>query len=338
MPETMLEAIGITAEQELVYRALLLGHATPAEVAETTGLAKEVVARLIPELAQRGLVRQPSDGPPVALHPRLVIEPLITESIRDLEQTRQSLGQLSAQYHDHVADPSGRQPVVDVLGDDREAQIRLAQIERTAEQQIRAFETPPYAVPPSVSEVELAGLARGVTYRVLYARGAFELPTAMEALSRHAAAGEQTRVLDTLPLKLCIVDDRAALLAHAQPAPGRQGSLLVHASPLLTALIELFELNWRLAMPVRLDVGDPGLNGQGVSAEDLRLVTMLAAGLKDPTIGRHLGLSQRTVQRRVHALSKAIGARNRLELLLHFARRGLLPAIPLEGNGREQGR
>lgn len=66
---------------------------------------------------------------------------------------------------------------------------------------------------------------------------------------------------------------------------------------------------------------------------DQRLLTMLASGLKDDAIARHLDISSRTVGRRVADLMDGLGARTRFQAGVHAQRRSLLRA-PGEGSDK----
>ena len=55
-----------------------------------------------------------------------------------------------------------------------------------------------------------------------------------------------------------------------------------------------------------------------------RMLAMLAAGLKDEAIARYLGVSLRTVRRRVATLMEELGAHTRFQLGSAAERRGLL--------------
>ncbi|WP_345407210.1 hypothetical protein [Nonomuraea salmonea] len=65
------------------------------------------------------------------------------------------------------------------------------------------------------------------------------------------AAGEQARISPQVPMKLAIADRACAMLplsttesAHADSA------VIVHASMLVDALVALFEVLWRAALPL----------------------------------------------------------------------------------------
>jgi DNA-binding CsgD family transcriptional regulator len=81
--------------------------------------------------------------------------------------------------------------------------------------------------------------------------------------------------------------------------------------------IELFDQYWQRAVTV------PGLGAAGGDG-DRQLVEMLAAGAKDEQIARALGLSLRTVRRRVAALLADLGVRSRFQAGVEATRRGWL--------------
>jgi DNA-binding NarL/FixJ family response regulator len=108
------------------------------------------------------------------------------------------------------------------------------------------------------------------------------------------------------------------------PAESTEPSaLLVYPSGLLDALVALFETMWATATPLlAADRGDVREGaGDAPSPADLHLLSLLLAGLTDQAIAAQLGLSMRTVQRRVHGLIELAGVRTRLQLIWRAAHR-----------------
>ncbi|WP_213451643.1 helix-turn-helix domain-containing protein [Rhizomonospora bruguierae] len=58
--------------------------------------------------------------------------------------------------------------------------------------------------------------------------------------------------------------------------------------------------------------------------EDLRLLRLLAAGLPLETVARRLGLSERTVRRRVRAVCDRLGVSASIQAVVWAVRRGML--------------
>lgn len=164
----------------------------------------------------------------------------------------------------------------------------------------------------------LEALARGVTVRVIYHNRVFESASALEVTEACIAAGEEARVFPGVPVNLVIMDDFATMNAsydsdepiHLACTRNRR---------IVNSWKAIFESFWRLAIP--FDSGD-GL-AQG-TAEFRELARLLGLGLTDRAIARELGVSERTVGRRVTRLQDHLGAETRFQLGLQIAVRGWL--------------
>jgi DNA-binding NarL/FixJ family response regulator len=90
-------------------------------------------------------------------------------------------------------------------------------------------------------------------------------------------------------------------------------------SSLLDALLRLFELLWQQASPL-----SPAVSEGPLSCQDQQLLALAAAGLTDQAIARRLGVAQRTVERRMQRILKALDATTRFQAGLRAGQRGLL--------------
>jgi DNA-binding CsgD family transcriptional regulator len=163
-------------------------------------------------------------------------------------------------------------------------------------------------------EVISAAVASGRRSRAIYPVVAMR--EAPEVLRARADAGEQVRLLSDLPTRLMVIGTTHAVV----PEPlgfADEPRLLVRQRALVEALTLLFELLWERAAPV------PELEG-AEARPDLRrfILQMLAAGRKDEQIARSLGLSLRTVRRRVADLMADLGCDSRFQAGVEAARRG----------------
>ncbi|MGW8365555.1 helix-turn-helix domain-containing protein [Streptomyces wedmorensis] len=93
---------------------------------------------------------------------------------------------------------------------------------------------------------------------------------------------------------------------------------VLRSRPLLDALGWIFDRVWDSALPVPAVIA-AAVDGP-LTADDRRLLTLLLNGYTDQAIGSQLGVSERTVQRRVRRLLALAGARSRLQLGWHAAR------------------
>lgn len=163
--------------------------------------------------------------------------------------------------------------------------------------------------------VELVGeiVASGRASRAIYPVRA--LHDAPEALATRMRIGEQVRVLPDLPTRLLIVGGTHAVV----PEPLGQADLplsVVQQSGVVDSLRLWFEELWgRAAVPAL---------GDAEPLVDLRrfLLEQLAAGARDDQIARKLGISLRTVRRRVADLMTELGADSRFQAGVEATRRG----------------
>lgn len=326
---SVLEAVGVGELEERVYQALLGRPGVAAvEAARASGLSTNRVRRALEVLEGLGLVgRSPGSVPrftPTA--PDMAVEVLILGKQEELERTRVAARGLAERLRSAREDTRSFELVEVVHGKEAFAQ-RYLQLLRGASKEVLAFDKPPYVAGiRSCGDVELDRLRAGVQWRGIYDRQAMDLPGSLEAIERMIAAGEQARTTADLPLKLAIADRRLGLIP-LNVEPGREEAVIVHSSPLLAALISLFETLWERAAPLRLPrmaQSDEAEYASPLATIDGRVLALLAAGFTDEAVGRQLGLGLSTVQRRVKRMMTELGARSRFQAGLLVAEGGLL--------------
>ncbi|MGW4638972.1 helix-turn-helix transcriptional regulator [Sphaerisporangium sp. NPDC004334] len=320
----MLEAIGLSRQDEMVYDALVRRtRATLTELVHDCHLPVAGARRALRTLVDLGLATRSAGRPVryVAVSPDSGLEAVLREREAGLHDVRLHIRTLMKMYRAgaRFAHPG---ELIEVVSGRDEVNHRWVQMQQNTSTQMRGFDRPPYAAPQGHTEsnhVELALLKRGVKYRVIYDKSALELPGWLEDVTTGMRHGEQARIAADLPMKLAISDDRLAMLPLMRPGDeALTASYLIHPSPLLDALVALFEATWARSVPVQ----HTGPATQELSEEEARLLTLLAAGATDQAAGRVLGWSERTVQRHVTKLMRRVGARTRFQIAMEATRRG----------------
>jgi ATP/maltotriose-dependent transcriptional regulator MalT len=121
-----------------------------------------------------------------------------------------------------------------------------------------------------------------------------------------------------VPSRMAIIGARVALLPERWG--GRERCLIIRQEALIGALTALFDTWWEDALAVPgLEAGDSA----GTRPRDL-LLGQLARGARDDQIARALGLSLRTVRRRIATLFDELGVDSRFQAGVEAVRRGLL--------------
>ena len=111
--------------------------------------------------------------------------------------------------------------------------------------------------------------------------------------------------------------------------------MVVHRSGLLAALIALFESLWERAFELSaLTAQPPGDGHSPLPPADAQLISLLLAGLTDKAIAGQLGLSIRTVHRRISALLERAQVSTRMQLGWHAAQHGWLDGYGQAASGQ----
>ena len=170
---------------------------------------------------------------------------------------------------------------------------------------------------------------RGVRYRNIVHPDTIALPGWTEILRQDYEAGEEIRLLSDVPFKMIVADRELGLLPLKVGEP-RGPMLLLRRSAVLDALCELFETLWMKAVPLHFASDNSFTIGTAAAfAPQLEsMVPLLAAGVNDKVTAERLGISERTLMRRIDALYQTLNARSRFQA-------GWLAALHTMNNGNE---
>ncbi|MGW0582184.1 helix-turn-helix transcriptional regulator [Streptomyces sp. NPDC002920] len=305
-------AVGVSAFDELVYQSILhQPDAGAAGWALLTGATPARVRESCNRLLALGLLQPPdSMGGLRAVDPRVAIRALIRRRETESELLAATAEEMATAYEAGLLREEPSRLVEVVSGEGANA-ARLEELYARAEHEVCVFDTPPYLA-PRTPQLDLQSdlLSRGIVYRTVYAATALEDPDVLYHAWKMVELGEQARVLPAVPVKLLLVDGRRAMLPLTSSDAGGYCAAVVRHSAVTEALQKLFELAWQQATPLGQPTGDGEL-----SEGERTLTRLLAAGMKDEAVARHLGVSLRTLRRRVSELQDRLGAASRFQLL-----------------------
>lgn len=176
-----------------------------------------------------------------------------------------------------------------------------------------------------------SAIDRGVRSRAIYPVLAME--QVPEVVFSRVEAGEEVRFVAELPGRMAMVGGIGAMFpepwrgpaAGLPRVPGNR-RIQLHQPALLSVLDAYFEELWARAVVL------PGLHSSGASraertsSDEWRalLLEQLVDGAKDEQIARALGVSLRTVRRRIAILLDDLGVDTRFQAGVEAVRRGLL--------------
>jgi sugar-specific transcriptional regulator TrmB/DNA-binding CsgD family transcriptional regulator len=333
----VLTALGVDPGEERVYGALVgRPSATVATLSRELGLTPTELVRSLELLEARGLVAR-SGGQRdryVAAPPAVALGALLNQRRDELRRAETVLTALARRYR-QAAEGRSVADLIEVVSGEAGIRQRFDQLQRGAEREILAFWVPvALVVSHQENLAEADALRRGVRYRVVLERALLDTPGAADEAHGAVLAGEELRVVDRVPLRLTIADRALALVPLADMPLGEAAgddagdgpsAVLVHRSGMLDALVALFEAVWVTGQPLLAGASDPAAEdprAAPLDELDQRILSLLLVGLTDRSVAGQLGLSMRTVQRRVRYLMDRAGVQTRLQLGWHAAQHG----------------
>lgn len=321
---TTLDVWGLDDIAESVYRASLRNPQLDVSgLAEHLELPRPAVDHAVGELERVGLLTRSTAGLQAA-PPATALVSLLQGELQELEERRARLDAVRAGVAafaaDHLMGQTRSWATVpfEVLGE-AEAVAAFEELQRGTEGEVLTCHAVDEIdiVPSSFHDVVREQLAAGRAMRAVYPAAVVEDPAKLAYVRHWAAAGEQVRLLPMTMREIDVFGDRVALVSSRWE--GRTGSMiLIHAPAMVAILRELFERYWERAVPLSQAI-DP--QGSDLRSRVLDLLTM---GAKDETIARQLGVSLRTVRRRIAELMDEVGATTRFQAGMEITRRGLV--------------
>lgn len=281
-------------------------------------------------LEARGLVELPGDGSIVVPPPETALTAFAAEIERQARRMRASASQMGMVHRRARENLQDDAPIpARLLHSLAEIRAVSSEIASGAERSIvcaRADSPRTRALlSPEVDHDTPFTSSTGTPLLALavYDASLLELPGVIEVLRRRQAAGEQIRLAHDVPFSTVVVDDRAAVIDLSNVAPDGEGSVSLTGGPIIHAL--------GLYVTHLYDDGLPMPDARGNRARvpdlgerDLVVLTMLAAGSSDVTVARQLGISVRTVERRVRHIMDVLGTSSRLQTGIEAARREIV--------------
>jgi sugar-specific transcriptional regulator TrmB len=239
-----LSDLGLTNYEAKVYLALTRrGSSTAAETARVAGIPRQRIYDVLSSLVDRGLAstRPGQVTKYVATAPEEAIESLVSDhrqKLNKLEGEAGALAEALAPAFDEGQVHQDPLEYIEVLRDRRAINQRFGELQGGIENEILVFTKPPYATPPEENVEGLEVTQSHAVYSV-YELSIFDDPTNVEGVRRFVEAGEQARFVESLPLKLVIIDERIVLFGMEDPvAAGSELTMLVVEHPALAKVLK----------------------------------------------------------------------------------------------------
>lgn len=177
--------------------------------------------------------------------------------------------------------------------------------------------------PTTLATLDQAG-QRGLRVRIVTDHATAD-DAELLALVHVTGSGQALRRDPAVPVSMTLVDSSIALVSREDDRETGAASLIRHPS-LVAAMAGLFESIWDAAGAV--DISEPSRaparQDPDLSADQVRTLRLLASGMKDEAVARTLGLSVRSLTRRLAATADQLQVTTRFQAGAEASRRGLV--------------
>jgi DNA-binding CsgD family transcriptional regulator len=329
-PGSTLDAYHLLAER---------GEMTSAAMAVELELSCEQLQAIVAELASLRLLRETEDGTLIAIPHSQAVDELLAEQALLLSRALEHLSEGGRRLRTVVEnrsmlDPSEASRISStMLGG--AAGRGMFDLSREASDTIAALH-PGGAFSDELLERSLAraveNLRRGVRMRVVHQTSALGRPSVVSYLSQLAGLGCRVRLRDNLPFRMLLLDGSVAICSV--PA---SGAYSLRGQRVMALLVRIFETTWVDAVPLET-VLSKGRNlpvtPAAIEQSDGRVVTLaatheailrlLAEGQTDQSIAHALGITTRTVTRRISEIYDLLGVESRFQAGIAAKERGIV--------------
>lgn len=175
----------------------------------------------------------------------------------------------------------------------------------------------PFFHSASIPKHYLERLQEQVVSRTIYEAGSLTSAKKLDDILWCVDQGEQARVAARCPFRMLIADSAEALIFVQDPDDSIYG-IRIRAPHLVEVLILVFETFWESGFPITPRISSLG-TAPVLDPEVIEVLHLLSTGLTDEAIARRLGISQRTVSRRISSALAYFRVDTRFQLGLKVA-------------------
>ncbi|MGH6657760.1 MAG: helix-turn-helix transcriptional regulator [Actinocrinis sp.] len=330
----MLEALGVSLDAELAYRAMLADPQVGVrQLADQLDWPADRVRDALDTLARLSLLKPSYEAPgrlrlispEVGLSSLLAErEAAVLEQQRQIAASRAAVAAVVADYAD--LHPSRQHSDIEQLAGVDAVRSWLEERAHEGLTEVMGFNTGGAQSERSMAAskpLDEEALTRGTIMRTIYLDSARNDPPTLSYLRWLAETGGQVRTAATLPLRMVIFDRKQALIP-VNPELSKTGAVVQRGPGMVAALCALFEQMWQAAKPVG---EEKARDGQGLTGQEQAIITLLAEGWTDDVIARKLGVSVRTSRRITAELTQRLGARSRFQAGARAVERGWIKTV-----------
>ena len=252
-----LTSLGLSVNEAKTYLALLVKNSmTVNEIAQISGVPRAKLYGVITKLITKGFcIEKAGDIKRYkAVNPNVVVDKLNENYQKQIEQRRIIAKNFSDsifsiyQQNINKTDPL---EYIEILKDKRLIRARWFTLQKNAKKEILVFTKPPYSALFSENvDTEISLLKRKVKVRGIYEYKNILKEEFLKIVYLWSSAGEEVRIVDKLPMKLAIIDNKITMLALNDPVSLKPSitTMIINHPSFAMAQKYVFESIWQNSM------------------------------------------------------------------------------------------
>lgn len=257
-----LQNVGISRREAEVYIALLQKKEfTAPELTKITTITRTKIYEILQNLIRKGVCNENyRDGQKVfrGIKPQIAIQNIVSNYELEIEQKKQvaiSLEKELTSLHENNLNNNDPLDYIEVINDLGQIRNRWNEIQSNSKFEMLIFTKTPYSV--SLEENikdETTVINKGIKCKGIYEYVDIESDGDMDQfismLSSYISIGEELRLIEKLPIKLAVIDEKIAMLALNDPVSLKPSitTLVVDHPGFALAQKEVFESYWNKAI------------------------------------------------------------------------------------------
>jgi len=272
-----LQENGLTKREAHVYLALLQKQEFAAsELASIIPIGRTKVYEIIPALLAKGLCMEvQKDGKKMyrAVEPKTALKSLLTffsqkveeeiaQKQEEISRKQKMFSRLESDLDEIYArnlDNYASLDYIEVLKDKNQIKKRWIELQKNTKREMLGFNKPPYSMPHSENMKHQTKVLKKKTMK---SRGIYEYEDLISGsipsdffpvFEYYESLGEECRVIEKLPMKLMIMDEKITMLALNDPVSMKPSitTIIVNHPSFALAQKEVFEGYWLKSVPFK---------------------------------------------------------------------------------------
>jgi len=254
--------LGLKESEAKVYINLLKKkNFTATEIARISGVPRTKIYEVLHQLINKGLCVEILGGVKKysSVDPENAFNGLLQKYEQDYKRDLDSkkiivsnIKDILSPFYHSEKEKTNPLDYIQVIREKNSIAEKVYYLERTAKEEVVSFNKPPYAMNliGKVNKEEFTSIEKGIKYKSIYEIPEARKPDFFRIIKMFADAGEEVKLINKLPLKLLIFDEKTVMFTLEDIILSKPSftSMVIEHSAIVTTLKEVFYMYWQKGM------------------------------------------------------------------------------------------